>query len=66
MPRPMRYKYRLYKPTYKRTVRQKTRGNEFEAACENILTNALDPHQINDTLAAIREVNAAFSGNLTN
>ena len=59
----MQYKYRLYKPRYKRTVRRKSK-NEVEAACENISRNALDPHQIKDTLAAIGEVNAAFSGNL--
>ena len=58
----MRYQYRLYKPGYKRLVRQKIRENEFEEACENILTNSLDPHQINNTFAAIREVNAAFAG----
>ena len=60
----MQYKYRLYKPGYKRTVRRKIK-NEVEAACENISRNALDPHQIKDTFAAIREVNAAFSGNFT-
>ena len=60
----MQYKYRLYKPRYKRTVRRKSK-NEVEAACENISRNALDPHQIKDTFAAIREVNAAFSGNFT-
>ena len=61
----MRYKYRLYKPAYKRLVRQKIRENELEAACDNILTNTLDPRQINGTFAAIREVNAAFAGNFT-
>ena len=60
----MQYKYRLYKPHYKRTVRRKIK-NEVEAACENISTNALNPHQINDTFAAIREVNAAFAGYFT-
>ena len=47
-----------------RTVRHKIK-NEVEVACENISRNALNPHQINDTFAAIREVNAAFSGNFT-
>ena len=60
----MRYKYRLHKPDYRRTVRHKIK-NEVEAACENISRNALNPNQIKDTLAAIREVNAAFSGNFT-
>ena len=46
------------------TVRHKIK-NEVEVACENISRNALNPHQINDTFAAIREVNAAFSGNFT-
>ena len=60
----MQYRYRLYKPRYKRTVRRKSK-NEVEAACENISRNALNPYQIKDTFAGIREVNAAFSGNFT-
>ena len=45
-----------------RTVRHKIQRNEVDVACENILRIALNPNQISDTFAAIRKVNAAFSG----
>ena len=45
-----------------RTVRRKIKDNKIERDCESILRIALNPNQITDTFAAIREINTAISG----
>ena len=48
-----------------RTGFSKNNNNSVELTCEKILKTALDPDQINVTLAAIRQINTASLGKKT-
>ena len=49
-------------PNMRRKPGNKTRDDKHELDCKNMLKTALDPDQINITLAAIRQVNGTLFG----
>ena len=58
-------KIREMRQPVSRTGFSKNNNDSVELTCEKILKTALDPDQINVTLAAIRQINTASLGKKT-
>ena len=58
-------KIREMRQSVSRTGLSKNNIDSVELTCEKILNTALDPNQINLTLAAIRQINTASLGKKT-